>query len=69
MLDLKKLYPDALFDPNPNCKFCGGVGQRIKKINSTCKKIYACACLYVDHALCNEVNIDVSTIVKKIKLK
>jgi hypothetical protein len=66
-MSLKEKYPDANYDPKPDCRFCGGTGQREKKLNSILKKKFACICLYVDHEWCEEMGIELGKSAKELK--
>jgi len=53
MEKLKKKYPGVNFNhnPNPECKFCKGSGER--KIKRTGKLTF-CICTFVDRSFSNE---------------
>lgn len=48
LAELKKKYKleGARHDPNPDCKFCKGTGER--RVKSTGELTF-CICLFVDH--------------------
>jgi hypothetical protein len=66
-MTLKEKYPDSSYPPNPNCKFCGGTGERHKTINSTLRNTYACACLFLNPEYCEEVATEIGRVAKKLK--
>jgi len=48
---LKQKYPTSNFPPKPDCKFCGGTGERSLRSG---RKV-ACICLFVEHSAAEEV--------------
>jgi len=55
-------YPTSHRDPKPDCRFCGGAGERfIKKLNlTTC-----CICIFVDHEFCEGIGIQLGDLARR----
>jgi len=52
------------YDPNPDCKFCNGTGE--KRIKSTGKMTF-CICLFVGHNVSDLAGNMLGTTVKKLR--
>lgn len=54
--ELKQKYcieSDNIHDPNPNCRFCNGPGEKVIKRGRRKDELIFCVCIFVHHSLSN----------------
>lgn len=49
-MDLKEKYPTSHYNPKPDCKHCGGSGERKTKGG-----LAPCICIFVSHDIAEDI--------------
>jgi hypothetical protein len=48
--EIRRLYPEASYAPDPDCPHCGGTGRRQLRVPETGTARYPCACIFLGPA-------------------
>lgn len=58
--DLKIKYPTSKYEPDPNCKYCHGTGEKITHLQKSefideQDVISPCICIFVEHEFAKKI--------------
>lgn len=67
LMRAKYKFEGGTYDPNPNCKFCKGAGERMAKTDPP--RMTFCICLYVDPGMSDMAGEMLGKVAKAIRLE